>query len=222
MRLRALLAVFVLVAACVACARSSDGSMVRLAPPKNWVEHLQLLRDSKDRSFRVDPESPLLPDQRADFEGLEYWPPDPAFYFAGSIQYYAEPQRFNIIATSGQERPCEKIGRIVFRIDGQPRTLQVYRLLDQPPGSDGLFLPFMDATTGKETYPAGRYVNLDGPQGGPYVLDFNQAYNPSCAYGSPERFACPVTPPENRLEVAIRAGERGYRESVAPPAGAGG
>lgn len=191
--------------------------MVSIPPPPDWTEMLQLQRDSRDEVFKSDPESPLLPQDRADFEGLEYWPPDPAYYFAGPIQFYADPERFTIVATSGQQRPCEKIGRIAFTIDGNRRTLQVYRLLDQPPGTDGLFLPFMDATTGKETYPAGRYINLDGPPGGPYVLDFNQAYNPSCAYGSPERFACPVTPPENRLDVPIPVGERGFREPPPPP-----
>ena len=90
-------------------------------------------------------------------------------------------------------------------------TLQVYRLLDLPErsGGDGLFLPFKDQTTGKETYAAGRYVDLDGPDDGPFVLDFNLAYNPSCAYGEPERFQCPVTPAENRLPIAVTAGERG-------------
>jgi len=73
-----------------------------------------------------------------------------------------------------------------------------------------LFVPFMDATTGRETYPAGRYVSLEDAGEGRYVLDFNLAFNPSCAYGTPERFQCPRTPAENRLAVAIRAGERGW------------
>ena len=69
----------------------------------------------------------------------------------------------------------------------------------------------MDATTGTETYPAGRYLELFGPPGGPFALDFNRAQNPSCAYGAPERFACPVTPAENRLELRIEAGETGFK-----------
>jgi uncharacterized protein (DUF1684 family) len=95
--------------------------------------------------------------------------------------------------------------------EGGTRTLQVYRLLDLPEraGGDGLFLPFKDGTTGNETYSAGRYVDLQGPDGGPFVLDFNRAYDPSCAYGDASRFECPVTPKENTLTVRVTAGERG-------------
>jgi uncharacterized protein (DUF1684 family) len=100
---------------------------------------------------------------------------------------------------------------VTFLRGGRVVALHVYRLLDLPEraGGEGLFLPFKDQTTGKETYPAGRYVDLVGPDGGPFVLDFNRAYNPSCAYGEPERFQCPVTPAENALPIAVTAGERG-------------
>ena len=113
-------------------------------------------------------------------------------------------------------------------VDGLPRRLQVYRLLDTGFGAtpEGLLLPFADATAGKETYPSGRYLDVLGPSGeirvvqgvqgrpvavGPFVVDFNRAYNPSCAYGAPERFACPVTPKANRMDVRIEAGERGFK-----------
>ncbi len=99
---------------------------------------------------------------------------------------------------------------MTFHIDGRPHRLQVYRLAD---GTGELFLPFQDLTTGGDTYPAGRYLNLiPSSQTGPYELDFNLAYNPSCAYGGAERFACPVTPPENRLDVRVAAGERGRHD----------
>jgi uncharacterized protein (DUF1684 family) len=130
------------------------------------------------------------------------------------MQVYANPERFEIGTTAGGLRPAERYGQLSFPLDGEVRTLQVYRMLDNPPEAEESFLvPFRDRTSGKETYPAGRYVNLDGPPGGPYVLDFNVAYNPSCAYGDVQRFACPVTPPENRLDVRIEAGERGFQPS---------
>jgi len=75
----------------------------------------------------------------------------------------------------------------------------------------------MDKGSGSTTYPAGRYVDLVGPSGGPYVLDFNYAYNPSCAYGDPERFQCPATPAANRLPVPIEAGERGWVHEAKRP-----
>ncbi len=139
-----------------------------------------------------------------------------SLYFVGDLQFYAEPETLQLVTTSGQERKAERVGFVAFRIDGEPQRLQVYHLAD---GSGGLFLPFQDGTTGEETYPAGRYLNLiPSSQTGPYELDFNMAYNPSCAYGGAERFACPVTPAENRLDVRVAAGERG-RHNVRPAGG---
>jgi uncharacterized protein (DUF1684 family) len=168
------------------------------------------------------------------FGGLEYWEPDSRYYFVGPIRVYPHKEQFKIVTTAGQTRPCEGFGWIEFPVEGTIRRLQVYRLLDLglEISAESLLLPFTDGTTGTETYPAGRYVDLVGPQGeiqvvsdpqggmiavGPYVLDFNRAYNPSCAYGAPERFACPVTPADNRLRVRIEAGERGFEPLPEPP-----
>jgi uncharacterized protein (DUF1684 family) len=203
-----------LLAGCLAgCDSAPSGAMSNVAPPDGWAAGLQEQREAKDREFREDPQTPLLPEAVSDFEGLDYWAPDPDYYFVGPVNLHYKPERFTIVSTSGRERPCEKAGWVRFAIGGQSYTLQVYRLLDQPsqPGAPGFFLPFMDATTGHQTYPAGRYVDLVGPAAGPYVLDFNSAYNPLCAYGAPERYICPVTPSENRLPVSIEAGERGFR-----------
>ena len=197
-------------------------------PPGNWEAALQQSRSRKDEAFRESPDTPLLAEDVADFAGLQYWSPDPSYHYAGPIHVYTTKERFDIVTTSGRSRPCEKFGWIEFPVGGLPQRLQVYRLLDMGDGSESaasLLLPFADGTTGKETYPAGRYVDLQGPTDelhvttgpdnrpvsvGPYILDFNRAYNPSCAYGAPERFACPVTPAENRLRVRVEAGERGF------------
>lgn len=196
----------------VGCESSAPGMMAQVPPGEGWAESIAERRAAKDLQFGEDPSSPLLADDMEGFQGLEYWDPDPAYYFVGPVNYHYQPKRFTIVTTTGQERPCEKIGWVGFEINGQAHKLQVYRLLDSepPPGDPGFFLPFNDGTTGKESYPAGRYIDLQGPVGGPYVLDFNTAYNPWCAYGSPERFICPVTPAENRLDARIEAGERGY------------
>jgi len=218
------------------CGVLEPGSMVHIAPPPDWAERLVQRRAAKDEAFRRGPDTPLRAEHVASFAGLEYWAPDRALYFAGPLHVYVEREQFNIVTTAGQMRPCEKFGWIEFPIDGEPQRLQVYRLLDMGRGMsvDSLLLPFADGTTGRETYHAGRYVDLAGPSGelqlvtgadgalealGPWVLDFNRAYNPSCAYGAPERFACPVTPPDNRLQVRIEAGERGYVEVAEPPSG---
>lgn len=185
--------------------------MTSVPPPAGWQERLHTYRIEKDEEFRDAPSSPLLPEDRPSFEGLEYWDPDPKYRLVGPLEVYSQREPFEITTTTGKLRPCEKYGRVRFELDGKPLALQVYRLLDA--GEDpGLFLPFTDRTTGRETYPAGRYVELEGEAGGVYVLDFNKAYNPLCAYGNPEEYQCPVTPRENRLDVRIEAGERGYKK----------
>jgi uncharacterized protein (DUF1684 family) len=205
---RSLLVLTLLAASCAA----PDVSMVRVSPPRGWERALIHERAERERFFRASPETPLPPAHVAAFPGLDHWPPDPDFYFVGQIEFYTEPETIEIGTTSGKTRPAERVGRVRFEVDGSPRELQVYRLTDVEPAESwsNLLLPFRDRTTGSQTYPAGRYVDLAGPSQGPWVLDFNAAYNPSCAYGDAQRFACPMAPRENWLEVAIAAGERGW------------
>lgn len=192
------------------CVRSPDG-MSAVPPPASWEQDLKTHRRERDAQFAADPDSPLPVAARAVFGGLAYFPADPSWRYAGWVTRYPRAEKTTLVTTSGKPRPCERWGKVTFAHGGQELTLQVYRLLDLPdrPGGPGLFLPFKDRTTGKETYAAGRYVELEGPEGGPFVLDFNRAYNPSCAYGEPELFQCPVTPAENTLLIAVNAGERG-------------
>lgn len=219
------------------CTGVAPGSMVSIRPPENWTASIDAIRLRKDDYFRRSLDTPLLAEDVAGFIGLPYWPADPRLYYVGPLHVYAERESFQMITTAGRSRPCERFGWVEFPIDGMPKRLELYRLLDM--GSEltaaSLLLPFADGTTGKETYPSGRYIDLDGPEGeititpgpngsllavGPFVLDFNRAFNPSCAYGAPERFACPVTPAVNRLDVRIEAGERGFKMSEAEPAAA--
>ena len=189
--------------------------MVQETPPADWADRILAARAERDEDFRLAADSPLPAETLATFEALEYWPPDPAYRFAGTIHEYPPSEPIEMITTTGRVRQAMRHGWLSFRIDGIRLNLQIYRLLDTPETDDplkALFLPFTDATTGKETYPAGRYVDLARDDQGRIVLDFNRAYNPLCAYGMPERYACPVTPAENRLSVRIEAGELGFLE----------
>jgi uncharacterized protein (DUF1684 family) len=199
------------IVAVAGCSGPGAETMTSVPPPSGWEERLIANRAERDVNFREDPNTPLLPEDLLSFEGLEYWDPDPEYRLVGPLEIYDDREQFEIPTTTGKMRPCERYGRVTFELDGRTLTLQVYRLLDSTDES-GLFLPFIDGTTGRETYPAGRYIDLDGETGGVWVLDFNRAYNPLCAYGDPERYFCPVTPPENRLDVRIEAGERGYKK----------
>jgi uncharacterized protein len=167
-------------------------------------------RDVRDGLFRTHPESPVPPEARASFQGLEYFDYDPALRILADVED-AEPERREIVASGDETMAFTRIGRARFDLG----TLELY-WLDGYGG--GLFVPFADGTSGRETYGAGRYV-LDtvkgadlGEREGRLVLDFNFAYNPSCAYDP--RWVCPLAPPANRLRLPVRAGECTYAVSA--------
>lgn len=172
-------------------------------------ESIRAERAARDEQFRTDPDSPIPPDRRPSFTALSYYPFDPALRFAVRLRKYPGGLPLTITTTGGATRPATKVGYIDFVHQGKRQRLQVYHLDDLPPGhEDELFLPFLDATSGTETYGAGRYVDLAPGPAGWYVLDFNLAYHPLCAYGRTD-YVCPRTPEENRLPFPVRAGERG-------------
>jgi len=178
-------------------------------------------RAAKDRELRTDPDSPIPQAHRAAFQGLQYYRHDPALRFAVKLRRYPEPVPLKMVTTSGQVRPAVKAGYVEFEHGGARHRLQVYQLRDpgaSPEQWQSLFLPFLDRTSAVETYGAGRYVDLAGGADGWYVLDFNRAYHPLCAYGR-DGYVCPRTPEENRLPFAVRAGERGWVEAGQDHAG---
>ncbi len=169
-----------------------------------------LLRDrqERDRIFKYGQNSPLAPDLKARFNGLDYYPPNPALRFRLKLNRYPVPKRVRIGTNTGEIRSGLRYGYFEFEAERTSCRLQVYRLDDDPASAPNLFVPFKDATSGTETYAAGRYIDLKENTSGIYDLDLNRAYNPSCAYG--EGFSCPVPPEENRLPIPIRAGERKF------------
>jgi len=155
---------------------------------------------------------------RGAFQGLNYFPINPALRFHVKLNRYQVPERLRMTTNTGEIREALRYGHFEFRLEAQDLRLQVYRMEDSSaPGKPNLFIPFRDATSGKETYGAGRYLDLAENTSGYYELDFNLAYNPYCAYGGD--FSCPVPPEENRLPVAIRAGEKAYAPEKGPAAG---
>jgi len=165
-------------------------------------------RDVRDELFRGHPQSPVPPESRAEFSGLSYFNYDPALRVLVDVQQADGAQL--AIGSSGEESVLFRhFATARFELAGGVRTLALYWLEGY---GGGTFLPFADTTGEAETYKGGRYL-LDtvkgadlGEAGGRLVLDFNFAYNPSCAYDP--RWVCPLTPPQNRLDVAVRAGER--------------
>lgn len=166
-------------------------------------------RLQKDRMFKIGSESPIPEKDRANFTGLAYYAPDPGFRFELKLNRYQKPARVRLGTNTGEMRDALRYGYFEFDVDGKVCRLQVYRTEEmQKVAGPRLFMPFRDATSGRETYAAGRYLELPENTTGVYELDFNRAFNPYCAYN--DRFSCPVPPPENTLPVAIRAGEKMY------------
>jgi uncharacterized protein (DUF1684 family) len=176
--------------------------------PHDYVGAIQQYRAEKDQFFRSAPGSPIPADQRESFAGLPYYPVNVDLVFEGlTPEPYAgtEPTSFQIPTSDGKLRAARRAGTFAFDLDGEPRRLTAYEF-DGAPSDGGLFLPFLDATSGTETYGAGRYLDLEPDDDGTYAIDFNLAYHPSCVYAP--QFSCPLTPAENRLPVRIEAGER--------------
>ncbi|MFC7204085.1 DUF1684 domain-containing protein [Haloferax namakaokahaiae] len=177
----------------------------------SWRAALESYRDEKDRSFARDPHSPIPPDQREFFDGLDYFEPNPNLRFELPLLTYEDPETITIATTTEGERAFLVWGSFEFDIDGETYRLDAYRT---SPEEDRLWVPFRDETNTNESYGAGRYLDLDGPnEDGLWELDFNYAYSPFCAY-SP-RFECPLVPLENWLQVRIEAGEKDYEGPVA-------
>lgn len=161
-------------------------------------------RAEKDEFFKRHPQSPLTPQQRGAFLGLQYFPENEALRLEVQVEPLQDQQPMQMQTSTGGIQEYVRHGRFKFDVDGQAAELTIYR------NEHGYFLPFVDSLAGKETYPAGRYLEPEALPGNRFFVDFNVAYNPYCAYN--EMWSCPITPPENRLKVPIRAGEKLFHE----------
>lgn len=174
-----------------------------------WKEQILMERDQKDRFFGGHFQSPLPFDERQNFKGLNYYPPDPNYRLELELQEHKEKKTLKVEDTQGNERELLRWGEFRFKITDTDCRLQAYK---SSPEKERLFVPFRDVTSGKETYGAGRYLDLETGKHRTskrtWILDFNDAYNPWCAYS--KDYACPFVPPENWLKVPIYAGEKDY------------
>lgn len=158
-------------------------------------------RARKDEFFLRSPQSPI--DDPGSFTGLSYYDEVSALSFRVPMTP-GDGAEVTVQTSDGRERIYHRAGTIALEIEGEQVDLTLYRT----PHNDGYFVPFRDATSGNETYGAGRFLDLEEAVDGIVAIDFNLAYNPYCAYS--EGYSCPLPPPENWLPVPVRAGERGY------------
>jgi uncharacterized protein (DUF1684 family) len=161
-------------------------------------------RSEKDDFFVHSPQSPLDQEQQRAFQGLRYFPENPALRIEVPVEVFPTQEIISIQTTGGVPQSYRRYGRFKFNVGSENAELTLYA------SEDGYFLPFVDSMAGKETYPAGRYIEVEKLAKGKFLVDFNLAYNPYCAYN--DQWSCPLTPAENRLKVPIRAGEKIFHE----------
>jgi uncharacterized protein (DUF1684 family) len=164
------------------------------------MSNLDEFRKEKDDFFASHPQSPLTREQRGVFQGLHYFPENEALSLEVQVVEFTLKERMEMQTTTGDVQVYVRYGRFHFQVDGQDAELTIYQ------SEHDFFLPFVDALAAGETYPAGRYLEPEALPNNHFLVDFNLAYNPYCAYN--EMWSCPITPFENRLKVPIRAGEK--------------
>ncbi|MFC4548758.1 MULTISPECIES: DUF1684 domain-containing protein [Halorussus] len=174
--------------------------------PEQWRAELEGHREQKDEFLADHPQSPLPPEEREGFAGLEYFDPDPDYRVRAEVEVHDDPEPVEMDVSAGRPQRYLRVATLHFDLDGEAYELAGYRQEEQ----EGLFVPFRDKTTGQQSYQDGRYMEFeteaDLEDGAEMVLDFNLAYSPFCAFS--EVFSCPLPPEENWLETEILAGEK--------------
>ena len=171
-----------------------------------WARALAAFRAEKDVFFRASEDSPLPPGERLAFSGLKYFDPRPSFRFEVSLRRYSNLASVMMVTSKGSRQLFNRVGYFGLVLDGKEVRVQAYQSAEKDEPS--IFVPFRDTTSGKESYGAARYLDLEVEHDDNYALDFNYAYNPYCAYS--EDYVCPLPPQENWLTVSIPAGEKKY------------
>jgi len=176
-------------------------------PPESTQDYVSKIaadRAAKDAAFAKD-NDPIPENKKKDLLPLAYFPIDPEYDVPASLKPIADPTPIDMPTSTGAVRKMRRVGTLEFSLKGQPLKLTAFVEVGAP-NLDRLFVPFNDLTSVTESYPGGRYLDLDRTKTGVYEMDFNRAYTPYCYYNP--TYECPIPPPENRLKIAIRAGEK--------------
>ena len=180
---------------------------------EDYLSELTKARAEKDAFFANGSESPIPAEEKADFKGLKYYPPDEKYKFTTQIVRYEMPEMIEMLTSTSELRKFIRYGYVPFTIDSTDARIHVYKSAGPPTGDDYYFIPFNDETNGDETYGAGRYLDVPAKSSDIITIDFNEAYNPYCVYNI--NYSCPIPPAENRLGLPIRAGEKNYKTESA-------
>ena len=170
-----------------------------------YVDSINEWRATKDRFMQQSADSPIPAARRASFPQLSFFPVEADYRVPASLTVDRTNDVLEIPTSRGERRPHNRVGKLAFTLKGQLLTLTAFVEVGQQ-DMNHLFVPFGDLTNGTETYPGGRYLELERTATGIYDLDFNRAFHPFCYYNP--AYDCPYPPRENRLSIPIRAGER--------------
>lgn len=166
-----------------------------------------------NQSFSDSLKSPLIKEDFKDFKGLDFFPLNEKFIVEATFVRTKKEKSFAMKTTTSRTPLYVKYGELIFSIDGKEFKLNVYKNIDlstKPGYKDYLFLPFSDLTCGKESYIGGRYIDMRIQKGKKWIIDFNKAYNPYCAYNY--KYSCPIVPLENDLDIEILAGVKKFHD----------
>ena len=177
------------------------------------VSEILRFQNELNEQFRDPERSPLRDSDRKNFNGLEFFPPDTNYRVMARLKRTPEALPFLMPTTTDRKARERVYGLAEFTINGQRFELEVYQsmdLVEDEEYEDYLFLPFTDATNGKETYEGGRYIDLSIPDGDHLLIDFNKSYNPYCVYN--KKYSCPIVPKVNHLQTIITAGIKAFNK----------
>lgn len=182
-----------------------------------YIEQVEQRRTQREEYFATNDHSPIPPAQRGEaFPGLDHFPVDPDYRFELEMHEHDEKEQITVETSADGVREYLRWGEFQLTVAGEEITLQAYKSTGD---ADHIWVPFRDETNGEETYGAGRYLDLLEEQhrtpDGRWILDFNMAYNPTCAFN--EAYECPLIPLENWLDIPIEAGEKDYPGEPASP-----
>jgi len=166
-----------------------------------------------NKSYADSLKSPLMKDDLKQFKGLDFYPIDEKYIVEAIFIRTKREKSFKMKTTTSRTPIYKKYGELHFSIDGKELKLNVYQNVDlkkKPGYDDYLFLPFSDLTCGKDSYIGGRYIDMRIPKSEKVIIDFNQAYNPYCAYNY--EYSCPIVPLENDLDIEINAGVKKFHD----------
>ena len=178
---------------------------------KAYIHEVEAWQDTINLEFKDTTESPLTKENHKVFNGLDFFAINPKYRIMAKFVRTPEELPFGMKTTTDRLPVYVKYGEAYFVLDGVQCKLNIYQnqeLIKLEKYRDYLFIPYLDETSGKESYGGGKYLDLRIPKGDSILIDFNKAYNPYCAYN--HHYSCPIPPYENRLNVAVEAGVKAY------------